>query len=106
MKLLNRNLNRTISTKYTQISQAASPIDDRMTSSPSSQQIDKPYKPKFHNASLYTKDETKSELISLQQQQKQQHQHQQETPTSTRSVSTTVTASSPANNVHPLVKKN
>lgn len=54
-----------------QFSRTASPMDDRV-SSPSGQQqnqtivLEKPYKPKFHNASLYTKDE----------QQQQQHTKQ------------------------------
>lgn len=76
-----------------------------MTISPScsSQQIDKPYKPKFHNASLYTKEESKSELNPAL--------HQSSSSTVIQTVSTgpstlssAAAAVAAANNVHPLVK--
>lgn len=54
-----------------QISGTASPTEDRV-SSPSSHQIEKPYKPKFHNAALYTSDDQQKLKLSQQQQQQPQ----------------------------------
>ncbi len=56
-----------------QISGTASPTEDRV-SSPSSHQIEKPYKPKFHNAALYTAEDQQKQKLSQQQQQQQQQQ--------------------------------
>lgn len=68
------NLNMKI---YKQFSRTASPMDDRV-SSPSGQPqnqtmaIEKPYKPKFHSASLYTKDEQQQQQVTKQQQRQPQ----------------------------------
>lgn len=56
---------------FLQISGTASPTEDRV-SSPSSHQIEKPYKPKFHNAALYTSDDQQKLKLSQQQQQQPQ----------------------------------
>lgn len=56
---------------FLQISGTASPTEDRV-SSPSSYQIEKPYKPKFHNAALYTSDDQQKLKLSQQQQQQPQ----------------------------------
>lgn len=76
-----------------QISGTASPTEDRV-SSPSSQQIEKPYKPKFHNAALYTSDE--QQKLKFAQQQQQQVQQ----PTTS-----VVTTSGAISISHPLVNQ-
>lgn len=78
---------------FLQISGTASPTEDRV-SSPSSHQIEKPYKPKFHNAALYTSDD--QQKLKLSQQQQQQQQPQQPTTSA-------VTSSGAIAISHPLV---
>lgn len=95
---------------WKQFSRTASPMDDRV-SSPSGQQpnqtmvLEKPYKPKFHNASLYTKDEQQQQQHTKQMQLLQQRQPQlSSVPVILPAQFSPVPSTSIASNIiHPLV---